>query len=67
MNFVEEFMNDPQFDFLEIALLHGDFPIEKAKEMYQQFGFDTRPEAFKEVIEGADSIAVAIKYGFYQL
>lgn len=52
--------------FLFDEIVSNDFDIKYAYKLVNDLGFDEHPEALKEVIEGANWEAVAVKHGFLQ-
>ncbi len=48
------------------AIINDEIDLEYAYKLVNDLGFDEHPEALKEVIEGANWEAVAVKHGFLQ-
>ena len=67
IQFIAEITGNEEFFFLELVLLNEEFPFSEAKNLYQNCGFDDRPDALREVLNGANWKAVAVKHGFFQL
>lgn len=67
IQFIAEITGNEEFYFLELVLLNEEFPFNEAKNLYQNCGFDDRPDALGEVLNGANWKAVAVKHGFFQL
>jgi hypothetical protein len=67
IQFIAEITGNEEFYFLELVLLNEEFPFDEAKNLYQNCGFDDRPDALGEVLNGANWKAVAVKHGFFQL
>lgn len=57
---------DDNLQLLFLRIINDDFELKYAYNLVNDLGFDEHPEALKEVIEGANWEAVAVKHGFLQ-
>jgi len=65
-----DFLIECQMEFfpLYLAIVQGEIiELNFAIKLIKDYGFENQQEALKEVIEGADWEAVAVKYGFFQI
>ena len=66
LEFVQKCQTEDHLYPLYLEILERDFDIEFAYKLVNDFGFNEHPEALKEVVDGANWEAVAVKHGFLQ-
>lgn len=66
LQFVQKCQTEDHLYPLYLEIVERDFKLEFAYKLVNDFGFNDHPEALKEVIDGANWEAVAVKHGFLQ-